>query len=333
MASAGNQNPPGGGPFDMHKLFKPSTPPPQPTSSPAPNPSSQNFVNNVSTSNTNPNLVTGPFPVPSASYPPPTGAGSGPPYSYSPQTSPYHYHPVYAPYSNPPPHQEFANMHPQRSMSYPTPPLQPQAQTPASPHHNNFQNPPNPQNPGNPGARLMAMLSAPQQATEMPQQLTLPITQIHPTSSTGSDFSVPQNVNVSPSGPGLVVSHQGPVMRMPSSKLPKGRHLVGDQLAYDVDVRLPGEVQPQLEVTPITKYGSDPGLVLGRQIAVNKTYICYGLKLGAIRVLNINTALRSLLKGLAQVGYRFAYVAFVLLIKIKSTVHLFLYLMEIFDVH
>ncbi|KAK6124033.1 hypothetical protein DH2020_042224 [Rehmannia glutinosa] len=89
-------------------------------------------------------------------------------------------------------------------------------------------------------------------------------------------------------------------MRMPSSKLPKGRHLVGDHLVYDIDVRLPGEVQPQLEVTPITKYGSDPGLVLGRQIAVNKTYICYGLKLGAIRVLNINTALRSLLKGLAQ---------------------------------
>ncbi|KAL8469574.1 hypothetical protein ACS0TY_032427 [Phlomoides rotata] len=298
MASAGNQNPPGGGPFDMHKLFKPSTPPPQPTSTPTSNPSSQNFVNNVSNTNTNPNLVTGPFPAPSASYPPPTGAGSGP-YSYSPQTSPFHYHPVYTPYSNPPPHQEFANVHPQRSMSYPTPPLQPQAQTPTSPHHNNFQNPPNPQNPGNPGARLMAMLSAPHPTSEMPQQLTLPITQIHPTSSTGSDFSVPQ-ANTSPSGPGLVVSHQGPVMRMPSSKLPKGRHLVGDHLVYDVDVRLHGEVQPQLEVTPITKYGSDPGLVLGRQIAVNKTYICYGLKLGAIRVLNINTALRSLLKGLAQ---------------------------------
>lgn len=91
-----------------------------------------------------------------------------------------------------------------------------------------------------------------------------------------------------------------PPMRMPSSKLPKGRHLIGDHVVYDIDVRIPGEVQPQLEVTPITKYGSDPGLVVGRQIAVNKTYICYGLKLGAIRVLNINTALRSLLKGLSQ---------------------------------
>lgn len=93
---------------------------------------------------------------------------------------------------------------------------------------------------------------------------------------------------------------------MPSSKLPKGRHLVGEHVLYDVDVRLAGEVQPQLEVTPITKYASDPGLVLGRQIAVNKNYICYGLKLGAIRVLNINTALRALLKGLAQCEHRWA---------------------------
>ncbi|XP_057765385.1 enhancer of mRNA-decapping protein 4-like [Salvia miltiorrhiza] len=303
MASPGNPNAPGGGPFDMHKLFKPSTPPPQqqPTSIPTSNPNPQSFPNNVSNTNTNPNLVSAPFPVPSASYPPPTGTGSGP-YSYSPQTSPYHYHPVYTPYSNPPPppHQEFANVHPQRSMSYPTPPLQPQLQAPNSPHHNNFQNPPNPQNPNNPGARLMALLSAPPSTLEVPQQLTMPMAQIHPTSSTGSDFSMPQNVNVLPSGQGIAVSHQGPVMRMPSSKLPKGRHLIGNHLVYDIDVRLPGEVQPQLEVTPITKYGSDPGLVLGRQIAVNKTYICYGLKLGAIRVLNINTALRSLLKGLAQ---------------------------------
>jgi enhancer of mRNA-decapping protein 4 len=48
---------------------------------------------------------------------------------------------------------------------------------------------------------------------------------------------------------------------MPSSKLPKGRHLGGDRVVYDVDVRLEGETQPQLEVTPITKYQSDPHLV------------------------------------------------------------------------
>lgn len=88
--------------------------------------------------------------------------------------------------------------------------------------------------------------------------------------------------------------------RMPSSKVPRGRHLVGDSVVYDVDVRLAGETQPQLEVTPITKYASDPQLVLGRQIAVNQSYICYGLKQGNIRVLNINTASRSLLRGHTQ---------------------------------
>ncbi|KAE9456498.1 hypothetical protein C3L33_11488, partial [Rhododendron williamsianum] len=85
-----------------------------------------------------------------------------------------------------------------------------------------------------------------------------------------------------------------------STFLVRGRHLVGDHVVYDIDSRLEGELQPQLEVTPITKYVSDPGLLLGHQIAVNKTYICYGLKMGNVRVLNINTALRSLLKGLAQ---------------------------------
>lgn len=85
--------------------------------------------------------------------------------------------------------------------------------------------------------------------------------------------------------------------RAQSGKVPKGRHLAGERIVYDVDVRLPGEVQPQLEVAPITKYGSDPNPVLGRQIGVNKSYICYGLKQGNIRVLNIHTAVRSLLRG------------------------------------
>lgn len=93
--------------------------------------------------------------------------------------------------------------------------------------------------------------------------------------------------------------------RLPSSKVPKGRHLAGELLTYDVDVSLPGEVQPQLEVAPITKYGSDPNPVLGRQIAVNKSYICYGLKQGNIRVLNIHTAVRSLLRGHTQVFFAF----------------------------
>ncbi|KAJ8542800.1 hypothetical protein K7X08_005323 [Anisodus acutangulus] len=257
-SSPGNPNQPGGGngPFDMHKFFKPST-------------------------NPNPNLISSPFPPPNASYPPPTsavtGAVTGGLYPYThPQFT--HHLPQYP--TPPPPHdnnntQFTPNLHqPQRSMSFPTPPLQP----PASPPHSN-------QYP-NPGARLMALLSAPPSTMEVPP--------IQPTTSGSEllDFSSGPNVGVSGPGPGL--------MRMSSSKLPKGRHLNGDHIVYDIYVRFPSEVQPQLEVTPITKYGSDPGLVLGRQIAVNKTYICYGLKLGAIRVLNINTALRSLLKGLAQ---------------------------------
>nr|GMC51675.1 enhancer of mRNA-decapping protein 4-like [Ipomoea batatas] len=299
MASAGNPNQPGGGPFDMHKYFKPSAPSPTPPVSASGNPNPQNP--------NNPNLmISSPFPPPSASYPPPTGGGGGgggsvPPYSFAPPTSPFHHHPQFhlhipPQYSGPPPQGDgqFANVHQQRSMSFPTPPLQP---PPASPHQ--YQNP---NSSPNPGARLMALLSAPPSAHEI-QQPSMPVPAIQPTTS-GSDlseFSVPTSVPLMPSVPSIGIIHAGSgPMRMPSSKLPKGRHLIGDHIVYDIDVRLPGEVQPQLEVTPITKYGSDPGLVLGRQIAVNKTYICYGLKLGAIRVLNINTALRSLLKGLAQ---------------------------------
>ncbi|XP_024311085.1 enhancer of mRNA-decapping protein 4 isoform X2 [Brachypodium distachyon] len=87
-----------------------------------------------------------------------------------------------------------------------------------------------------------------------------------------------------------------------SSKVPRGWLLGGgDKVVHNVDSRLPGEAQPpQLEATPITKYTSDPGLVLGRQITVNRKYILYALKLGNIRVLNINTALRSLLRGHTQ---------------------------------
>lgn len=132
----------------------------------------------------------------------------------------------------------------------------------------------------------------------------MPVAPIQQPASGVSEFAASPNVPILPSAPPPGIPNPAVVaaspVRMPSSKLPKGRRLVGENVVYDVDVRLQGEVQPQLEVTPITKYVSDPGLVLGRQIAVNKTYICYGLKLGAIRVLNINTALRYLLRGHAQ---------------------------------
>lgn len=85
------------------------------------------------------------------------------------------------------------------------------------------------------------------------------------------------------------------------SKLPRGRTLKGDRIYYDVDVRKADEAQPQLEVRPITTYGSDPVPILGRQIAVNKDYICYGLRQGHIRIINLTAELRALLRGHSNV--------------------------------
>jgi enhancer of mRNA-decapping protein 4 len=118
-----------------------------------------------------------------------------------------------------------------------------------------------------------------------------PISSPNPITTTISNSNTSTTTSATPSTPPT---------RLLSTKLPRGRHLIGDRLVYDIDVRLEDEAQPQLEVTPITKYASDPGLVLGRQIAVNRSYICYGLKMGNIRVLNINTASRSLLRGHTQ---------------------------------
>ncbi|RWR95051.1 enhancer of mRNA-decapping protein 4 [Cinnamomum micranthum f. kanehirae] len=209
--------------------------------------------------------------APSSPYPYPTPPPPGP-YSYPPHTHttpPFHH---FLPSSFA--HDPLANVHPHRPLAY------------AAPSPSRI---PSPSPSPNPGARLMALLTPP--SPSAPAAAVLP----------------PQpapELSMTPSAPpvslaGLAQVASSPV-RLPSSKLPKGRHLVGEHVVYDVDVRLPGEIQPQLEVTPITKYVSDPGLVVGRQIAVNRSYICYGLKLGAIRVLNINTALRSLLRGHAQ---------------------------------
>ncbi|KAK9691536.1 hypothetical protein RND81_09G202700 [Saponaria officinalis] len=267
----------GGGAFDMNKLFRPTNLPPPITSQ---NPTSYAAAAAAASPP--------PF-APSASFPPPSG-----PYSFPPQTPPYYHHQQLQqhqpqhPMVNFPPQDQFVNLHHQRSVSFPTPPLQPVPN--ANPNSNQNQNPSH-------GARLMAMLTPPPNfeynhpPTPMPTSTSGP-PGLQPSSS--AEFLVP---------PGIVVQpvHSMPTpLRMPSSKLPRGRHLVGDRMVYDVDARLPGEEQPQLEVTPITKYVSDPGLILGHQIAVSKTYICYGLKMGNIRVLNINTALRSLLRGHTQ---------------------------------
>ncbi|KAM1998432.1 hypothetical protein ACFX1R_006817 [Malus domestica] len=276
MAATGNQNPPPQQqppPFDMQKFFKPTSPSPltPQTSTPA-----------LLNQNPNPNLSSSSFPIPPSSFPPPTG-----PYSYPPQTAPFHHHQFqYHPHPQQPhpqmPYspQDHHLLH-QRSLSFPTPPLQPPSNyniaTPAS--NPNSTGGSNSNSSPNSGARIMALLGAPSGNLE-------------------PELSTPTGVSMVPALP-MGIPSTGPT-RMPSNKLPKGRHLIGDNVVYDVDVRLQGEVQPQLEVTPITKYGSDPQLVLGRQIAVNKSYICYGLKQGNIRVLNIHTALRSLFRAHTQ---------------------------------
>ncbi|XP_073011915.1 enhancer of mRNA-decapping protein 4-like isoform X1 [Typha latifolia] len=253
-------NPNQSGPFELSKLFKPP-----PNSNPNPNPSAPP-----------------PFPPPSsyAPGPPPFQAAPQPPsgpFSYPPTTPPFHHRP-FLHYPQEPLHRP--------TISYQTPP-------PQLPNPN-----PNP----NAGARLMQLLGN-TGTTHLESAVSMPPSSIPP------EFAGPATANAPilhaiPSAPAAAMPGfpQPPPARMPSSKMPRGRHLgSGDRAVYDVDSRLPGESQPpQLEVTPITKYTSDPGLVLGRQIAVNRTYIVYGLKLGNIRVLNIHTALRSLLRGHTQ---------------------------------
>ncbi|KAJ3694750.1 hypothetical protein LUZ60_000127 [Juncus effusus] len=209
------------------------------------------------------------------------GAAAVPPgpFSYPPATPPYHIRPFIPPYAGGGGGPDSASV-PRPVISYPNP----NPNTSPSPN-------PNP----NAGVRLMQLLG-----NTTPSHLESAVSMPPPQNP------IPTNPNPSPtsaiSSPILpAVPATGPA-RMPSTKMPRGRHLGdGDRAVHDVDSRLPGEAQaPQLEVSPITKYTSDPGLVLGRQIAVNRSYIVYGLKLGNIRVLNSKTALRSLLRGHTQ---------------------------------
>ncbi|XVF79510.1 hypothetical protein PTKIN_Ptkin14bG0228800 [Pterospermum kingtungense] len=191
---------------------------------------------------------------------------------------------------------------PQQNLSSPYPPpsaplFHPQYHQfylpPSSTTHPSYQNtsqdakslsfPPPPLSPYNAGTQILALINSSPQTPDFPPQNQL----YHQQQPPPAEFLGSGGPNAGP-------------LRVRSCKLPKGRRLSGAKVAYDIDTRLSGEVQPQLEVTPITKYGSDPQLVLGRQIAVNKSYICYGLKGGSIRILNINTALRSLFRGHTQ---------------------------------
>lgn len=188
MASSGNPNQPGGGQFmDVHKLFNPQSP----------NPSAPQNPNSSSS-----------YPAPSLPYPPPPSA------SYPPPSSPFPFHQY-------PPHQ-ITNLHHQRSLPYPTPPQQP--------------------NPNAAGATLMALLTPPTE-TQHPihrvntppnlfpnNNVNLPSSQpIYPNNTT----NMPSFPNIStnpPSSPNIGTNPLPPsssMMRLPSSKLPKGRHLIG----------------------------------------------------------------------------------------------------------
>ncbi|CAE5967099.1 unnamed protein product [Arabidopsis arenosa] len=236
-SSPGNTSPHNPPPFDLSTIFKPSS---------------------------------NPYPAPPASYPPPTGPFLNNQYNqqlYAPPGIAAQLSPVNQTQQDVSSSSSATNLQPQRTLSYPTPPLNPQ-----SPRVNH-----------NPGTHILALLNNNNNGGAVANQEPshqLPVVNHN------------ENARHFPGG-------SGPI-RVPSGKMPKGRRLVGEHAVYDVDVRLQGEIQPQLEVTPITKYGSDPQLVVGRQIAVNKVYICYGLKGGNIRVLNINTALRSLFRGHSQ---------------------------------
>ncbi|KAG0473885.1 hypothetical protein HPP92_015742 [Vanilla planifolia] len=223
-------------------------------------------------SNPNPNAtfhLAAPFAAGNPTLPYPTAAPLGA-FSYPTTVPPFHHNPFI--------HYPQETVH-RPAVSYPVPPA----------------HLPNPNSPGqNPGARLMALLgNAPPAQREFPASM--------PVASTPSEL--PEMIrNIPSSLPAVMSPTQVQPTRTPSTKVARGWHLGrGERIVHDVDSSLSGEtLPPQLEVTPITKYISDPGLVLGRQIAVNRTYICYGLKLGTIRVLNINTALRSLLRGHSQ---------------------------------
>jgi enhancer of mRNA-decapping protein 4 len=74
-----------------------------------------------------------------------------------------------------------------------------------------------------------------------------------------------------------------------SNMLPKGRSLRGEHVVYDVDVRRSGEAQPQLEVCPLTVFWFPAVLQMGRQIAVNRRYLCYVLQGNKIEICSVDS--------------------------------------------
>lgn len=307
----GAPGPPGG--YDLHKYFRAPTQSPypqqsggyQPTSSGFHQPShssyppGSNAPSFQSSSNTYSNLAGSNYAFNTAA---PQQSGSP---VYHGQQFGMHYNQQPGPFSSSPFGQQVSSQF---------------AQTPSSPSHTQSSQssklfspaaltslpqslPSSPANSSHPldGARLMALLTT-QQSESQDNEDSAPIPGA-PHSSPRLPPSAAQEVSGPPptSAPATMPISSS---RFQASKPPKGRYLRGDHVVYDIDVRKPGETQPQLEVSPITVYGSDPTLGLGRQIAVNKKFICYGLRGGTIRILNINSAQKSLLRGHSQVRLR-----------------------------
>lgn len=248
-----------------------------------------------------------PFPHPNASHP-----FHNLPSTSFPQTE------AYGPLTSPLPGSNSFVSHGSKMQQYPfysqdealdpPPQVYPQAQpAPPVPLSSSFhtKSSSRPSSPALDSARLMALLSY--QATS---GLDIP-TSHEPPSSSAQTLNSNSEVSFAPAALAPALPSAPPVSLAsvsaygrPNNKLPRGRHLQGQHVVYDVDARLPGDVPPQLEVTPITMYSSLQEFNNGRQITVNRSYICYGLRPNRhIRILNINTAARSLLRGHSEVCF------------------------------
>ncbi|KAH7435538.1 hypothetical protein KP509_06G068900 [Ceratopteris richardii] len=263
--------------FDIQNFFKNPPPPGYNQSESSPYPPSSHSHHNFSHTN---------FPL-SNSYGPSSNSYSNlaASYPFVPQTSMYNHYP-----------------HPQEQVSlgssYPAPGFgQPSFASsgplplPLSASLSQI-NSPSPSSPALDSARLMALLTNP--SAGLPSSVPYDNQSADPEASRPPSAAVP----TIPSAPPVSLATTSTSGRVVRNKIPRGRQLKGELVVYDIDVRLAGEAQPQLEHNTITKYLSDPQVLLGRQIAVNRTYICYALRAKkGIRVLNINTALKYLLRG------------------------------------
>lgn len=284
----GSNGPPGN--FDIHAFFKSPAPPgynQQPNPSyPPPGHSFHNFPQNN-------------FPL-SNSYGPATNTYSNlaASYPFGPQSSMYNQYPPYpqdqVPHGPPYPAPGFGQPNfPASAASSPLP-------LSASQQSISQISSPSPSSSALDSARLMALLTNPSsEGLPIPSSLELQSAVAH-VSVTHSELSIPPSAvsPAVPSAPPVSLAPTSTSGRLARNKISRGRHLKGEHVTYDIDVRMPGEAQPQLEHNTITKYTSDPQVLLGRQIAVNRSYICYALRAKkGIRVLNINTALKYLLRG------------------------------------